>query len=172
MDRAEIMKLALFLVFLVWHPGTNSQWVPRPLAPRPLCVSQFALASHACALLPIVSSPPPSTPSPPSTNDRNESDEPAESDRTDNHRQNHGQGNKHDGHGHEHGRQHRRHRHRHRATPLEQDCCRWLGAIDSECVCDLLVYLPPFLSRPYHQYTVLVHDSCNVTFQCGSRIRV
>ncbi|KAK2990514.1 hypothetical protein RJ640_019794 [Escallonia rubra] len=73
---------------------------------------------------------------------------------------------------HRHGHGHGGHRHEHAETPVEADCCRWLNSVDNECVCDLLVYLPPFLSKPIHQYTVTVDSSCNVTFQCGSRLRV
>ncbi|KAK3016240.1 hypothetical protein RJ639_006479 [Escallonia herrerae] len=75
-------------------------------------------------------------------------------------------------HGHKHRQHEHGHRHEHAETPVEADCCRWLNSVDDECVCDLLVYLPPFLSKPIHQYTVTVDSSCNVTFQCSSRLRV
>ncbi|XP_009778780.1 uncharacterized protein LOC142163021 [Nicotiana tabacum] len=56
-------------------------------------------------------------------------------------------------------------------TPVEEECCRWMKSIDSECVCALLAHLPPFLSKPIHQYTAVVDASCSVTFKCSSRIR-
>ena len=183
MDEPKILKLAVFLVFLVVQPRTNGQWIPRPIpppiAPRPLCASQFALASHACAFLPYVPSPSPSPP-PPSLIERHDSlkhqlshDRKHEHEHEHEHQHEHEQEHEHehehehkDGHRHEH----RHRRHGHTMTPVEASCCHWLGTIDSECVCDLLVYLPPFLSRPVHEYTVSVKDSCNVTFQCASRI--
>ncbi|KAL3531363.1 hypothetical protein ACH5RR_010685 [Cinchona calisaya] len=143
MDKPNILILAVFLVFLAVQPRINSQWVPRPITSRPLCATELAVASRACSLLPLVPGHPPSPP-PPSAQQA-------------------------DSHWYE--LEHRHRMHRHEATPQEEDCCRWLGAIDSECVCDLLVYLPPFLSRPLHQYTVVVEDSCNVTYLCGSRIK-
>lgn len=75
----------------------------------------------------------------------------------------------HDFHYHdEHHRHDHRHRHReHQGTPQEENCCRWLNDVDDACVCELLVRLPPFLSRPVHQYTITVHDTCTVTYNCG-----
>ncbi|GAA0172654.1 hypothetical protein LIER_26438 [Lithospermum erythrorhizon] len=52
------------------------------------------------------------------------------------------------------------------------ECCRWLKAVDNECVCDVLVHLPSFLSRPVHLYNVLVDESCSVTFSCSSRLHI
>ncbi|CAI9107878.1 OLC1v1007352C1 [Oldenlandia corymbosa var. corymbosa] len=189
MGRSNLLKLVVLFAFLVLHPGTYSQWAPRPpLAPRPLCVSQFALASHACGALPFMPNPPPSPPLPPvldepDINYHKQKHEEHGHKKHEEHKHNkhEEQGhNKHEenghdkheeqGHGHEHQR-HRHHEHRHRATPLERDCCRWLAAIDSVCVCDLLVYLPAFLSKPLHKYTVVVGDTCNVTYPCASRIR-
>uniref|UniRef100_A0A6N2MD81 Uncharacterized protein n=1 Tax=Salix viminalis TaxID=40686 RepID=A0A6N2MD81_SALVM len=51
-------------------------------------------------------------------------------------------------------------------TP-EENCCRWLNDVDAECVCELLVHLPPFLSKPPHEYTVKIDDSCTVSYSCG-----
>ncbi|KAJ8898662.1 hypothetical protein K2173_004696 [Erythroxylum novogranatense] len=109
---------------------------------RPLCASQFALVNYACAALPYM---PPSPPSPP----------PPEEDSHEN------------GHGHRH---RRRHRHHHHETQNEENCCRWLKELDDECVCDLLIHLPPFLSRPAHAYSIIVDDACNVTYSCGGRL--
>lgn len=174
MDESKILKLAVFLVFLVVQPRTNSQWVPRPVVPRPLCVSQFALASHACAFLPYVPSPPPASliAQHDSQKHRHHHNHEHENGHQNNHTHEHEHEHEReheDGQRHRHGHRHRRHRHT--VTPVEESCCHWLGAIDSECVCDVLVYLPAFLSKPVHQYTVLVKDSCNVTFQCASRIK-
>ncbi|KAK3023081.1 hypothetical protein RJ639_043096 [Escallonia herrerae] len=164
MDRANSFKLTLLVLFLVLNPKMECQLVRMPpLSPRPLCVSQFALVNHACSLLPFTPVPPPSPPSPPPPSPPSppcSSDCPPGPEHGHRHRQH--------GHGHRHGG----HRHEHAETPVEADCCRWLNSVDDECVCDLLVYLPPFLSKPIHQYTVTVDSSCNVTFQCSSRLRV
>ncbi|KAG8663408.1 hypothetical protein MANES_01G209200v8 [Manihot esculenta] len=73
------------------------------------------------------------------------------------------------GHGHKH-----RHRHRHgkfaHETPA-QSCCRWLDNVDNECVCDLLIHLPAFLSKPAHQITVVIGEICRVKFSCSGRVR-
>ncbi|CAK9151048.1 unnamed protein product [Ilex paraguariensis] len=138
MDRVNIFKLAFFMAFLVLNLKTECQRVQLPpIAPRPLCISQFALVNHACAALPFNTGAPPSRPSPPPS-----SFSPPEHE----HRHRHA-------HGHRH--------HGHRETTIEQNCCQWLKDVDNECVCDLLLHLPPFLSRPIHQYTVMVDDSCN-----------
>ncbi|OIT08140.1 PREDICTED: zinc finger protein 827-like [Nicotiana attenuata] len=149
MDIHNLPKIVLIVVFLVLHPsGSRSQWVPQPpIVTRPLCASQFALVNHACSLLPYNPGPPPSPPSPPPP----PPSPPSPPERR---------------HRHKHGRHHV-----HKETPVEEECCRWMKQVDSECVCDLLVRLPPFLSRPVHQYTVVVDSSCNVTFECGSRIK-
>ncbi|XVF21806.1 hypothetical protein REPUB_Repub12eG0121800 [Reevesia pubescens] len=153
MAKVGIPILFLFSMFLVALPNdlppeAGQVAVPVPVAPpRPLCASQFALVNYACAIVPLVPMPPP--PPPPS---------PPES----------GHGN-----GHRHGQSHtHRHRHRraHHATREQQYCCRWLNLVDNECVCDILVRLPVFLSRPNHQYTVVVDESCIVTFSCAGRL--
>ncbi|KAK4355541.1 hypothetical protein RND71_024512 [Anisodus tanguticus] len=152
MDIHNIPKIVLIVVFLVLHPsGSKSQWVTNQPT-RPLCPSQFALVNHACSLLPFVGVPPPSPPSPPPPSPPPPSP-PSPPERR-----------------HRHRHRHVRH-HVHKETPVEEDCCRWLKQVDIECVCDLLVRLPLFLSRPVHQYTVMVDPSCNATFQCGSRIK-
>ncbi|CAI9785661.1 unnamed protein product [Fraxinus pennsylvanica] len=148
MNRVIAIKFILCAV-LVLYPGTESQWVPRqpglPINPTPLCASQYALAQHACAALPFTPLPPPTHPSSSSPSDGSSR----------RHRHNHGHrhGHTRDGHKEAHG---------------ERDCCRWLRELDNVCVCDLLVNLAPFLSRPVHNYTVIVDESCHVTFQCGS----
>ena len=54
------------------------------------------------------------------------------------------------------------HRHSHGGTQ-ENNCCRWLNDVDDECVCELL----PFLSKPRHEYTIKIDDSCSVSYACG-----
>ncbi|CAN0892603.1 hypothetical protein LINGRAHAP2_LOCUS17643 [Linum grandiflorum] len=87
----------------------------------------------------------------------------------------HGEGHGHHRHGlgdsqeHGHGGGHHHHHHD-SATTAEENCCMWLTRMDSECVCDVLVRLPPFLAKPSHKYTVYVNDACVVTFSCSGRI--
>lgn len=151
MERPKILKLLLlFMVLMLLNPKIECQVIVRtPITPcpRPLCISQFALANTACSQVPFNPSPPPAPPSPPPTPLPPSPPGPP-------HRQHH--------HGH--------HRH-HEGTVVEQNCCHWLTAIDLECVCDVLVHLPPFLSRPMHQYTVSVGEVCSTTFVCSSRIQ-
>ncbi|KAJ6686788.1 hypothetical protein OIU79_016525 [Salix purpurea] len=63
------------------------------------------------------------------------------------------------GHGHRHGHSH--------GGAQENNCCRWLNDLDEECACELLVRLPPFLSKPRHEYTIKIDDSCSVSYACG-----
>ncbi|XP_059663787.1 uncharacterized protein LOC132309499 [Cornus florida] len=159
MGMTKILKLStLFMAFLLLNP--KMECVPT----RPLCLSQISLVNHACSLLPFHPAGPP--PSPP--------DDAAEHGHGHGHVHQHGHGHEQgQGHGHGHGHRHRHgHRHEHHETPVEEECCHWLNAMDDECVCDLLVHLPPFLARPAHQYSIMVDDSCTVTFQCGGRIRI
>ncbi|OAY49673.1 kininogen-1 [Manihot esculenta] len=85
----------------------------------------------------------------------------------------HGQGQG-QGQGHGHGQEHRhahRHKHKHRhESAVKEKCCRWLNELDDECVCDLLVRLPPFLSRPLHTFNVYLDETCNVTYACEGRL--
>ncbi|KAB5569575.1 hypothetical protein DKX38_003368 [Salix brachista] len=62
-------------------------------------------------------------------------------------------------HGHRHGHSH--------GGARENNCCRWLNDLDEECVCELLVRFPPFLSKPRHEYTIKIDDSCSVSYTCG-----
>jgi hypothetical protein len=71
----------------------------------------------------------------------------------------------HQSHHHRHG-----HKHRHHRTTEEDNCCRWAKEMDSRCVCEILLRLPLFLTRPLHQYTVAIGESCNVTYSCGGPI--
>ncbi|MCD7468007.1 Adenylate isopentenyltransferase [Datura stramonium] len=115
------------------YGGSNSQYSPwPPVAPRPLCLSQFALVNHACQFLPYTPLPP--TPPVPPVSDPSPSPEPSQellpppppppsSANI--------------------------------GTPIEDECCRWMRSVDSVCVCALLAHLPTFLSRPVHQYTTV-----------------
>nr|GEU74449.1 hypothetical protein [Tanacetum cinerariifolium] len=171
-----------------------------PFAPRPLCNFQMALANQACAYLPFMQVPPPAprapfTPPPPPSDEDTDHDEH----RHEHHRRerdedpDHGDhddhdhyGDDHDDHDHDdqdhdhdhdnehHRRKHHNHhrsRHHHHDTPVEQQCCKWLSQVDDQCVCDLLVRLPPFLARPVHKLSVIVGRACNITYSCGSRLR-
>ncbi|KDP21489.1 hypothetical protein JCGZ_21960 [Jatropha curcas] len=77
-------------------------------------------------------------------------------------------------HPHPH-RRPRQHGHRHPppgAHPSAvENCCRWLSDVDNECVCDLLIRLPIFLARPAHQFTIVIGDTCTITFSCSGRVR-
>ncbi|ESW16607.1 hypothetical protein PHAVU_007G170000 [Phaseolus vulgaris] len=53
---------------------------------------------------------------------------------------------------------------------LQENCCRWAKEIDTQCVCEVLVRLPPFLTKPLHQYSIMIGESCNVTYSCGGPI--
>lgn len=169
-----------------------------PFAPRPLCNYQMALANQACAYLPFIQVPPPAprapfAPPPPMSDDedspepdherrhRGHDEEDPDHDHDNDHEGDHD--NDHEGddndRDHDHKNKHkrkkhkRRHhrRHHHRDTPVEQQCCKWLSQVDDQCVCELLVRLPPFLARPVHRYSVIVGRACNITYSCGSRLR-
>lgn len=159
METSKILKLMILTILLVLTLKVDCQLMPP--SPRPLCISQFALVNHACAMLPFNPNPAPVPPSP---------DEPGQSHA---HSPGHGHGHGHgEGHGHGHSHSHRHGiRHRHQQSSAEEACCRWLKEIDDECVCDLLAHLPLFLTRPSHYYTVSVDPSCSVTFSCGGRLR-
>ncbi|KAL6505120.1 hypothetical protein OROGR_024937 [Orobanche gracilis] len=120
---------------------------PHPLSPPakkpPLCAAQYALVNRACSTLPYEWIPPPSPPSRPA---------PISPPK-----------------GREGGPRHGL-RHVHNETAAQEDCCRWLKEVDDVCVCELLVHLPTFLTRPAHNYTVVVDEACEVTFRCGSRL--
>ncbi|KAL5796756.1 hypothetical protein ACOSQ2_001576 [Xanthoceras sorbifolium] len=163
MNRIKIHSLALLMVILALLPETQSQR-PRPMPiptvplvpPGPLCASQLTLVNYACSMLPSSPALPMSHPSPPSPPSL-----PSLPDDGYDSRHIHGCE---QGHGH-------RHRNGRQATREQENCCRWLREVDNECVCDLLVHLPLFLSKPIHAYTVHVDASCNVTFTCGGRLR-
>ncbi|KAK7242978.1 hypothetical protein RIF29_37760 [Crotalaria pallida] len=162
MNRVKVFNLmtlvALTLLALV--PKMESQDVRSsavaPITQRPLCASQFALANYACARLPFSPGSPPEPPpdSPPSPDDDGGD---GDGDYGHHHHRNR--------HGHRHG-----HRHRDHHEPEEEECCRWAKEVDSQCVCELLVRLPPFLMRPAHQYSLVIGEDCHVTYSCGGPI--
>ncbi|EXB39346.1 hypothetical protein L484_025041 [Morus notabilis] len=153
MERAERSLtstfLSFFLLFLFLLLVPKSEGIlngpASGVTPRPVCASQYALANYACSLIPYSPLPPPA-PSTPSLDAH------------------HHRGRRGHGHGHH------RHHHRHQGTQEEDDCCRWLYEIDTDCVCEMLVHLPDFLSRPVHEYSLIVGDTCNVTYSCGGRV--
>ncbi|KAG4916073.1 hypothetical protein AAZX31_19G140400 [Glycine max] len=155
MEIFNLITLAM-TIFLALVPKMESHirtpGMPMPKTPRPLCASQFALVNYACSRLPFSLGVPPDSPStPPSPNDE------------EGHRNNHHNGSHR--HGHRHGHKHRNHQ-----TADEDNCCRWAKEVDNQCVCELLLRLPPFLIRPLHQYTLNVGESCDITYSCGAPI--
>lgn len=179
MERVEKI-LTLFAATLLLLPFMEAQHYPPP---RPLCASQFALATYACSLLPYSPLLPPLPPVPtPPDDDDDDGDDDNDDDGDDGggddggdepqERHNHN----HHGHGHRRKQRSRRHRHRHGhghhhrsapLTPQEDGCCKWLSQLDNQCVCDLLLRLPSFLLKPAHTYSVYVGASCNVTYTCA-----
>ncbi|KAK7295192.1 hypothetical protein RJT34_18097 [Clitoria ternatea] len=168
-----------------------------PTFSHPLCASQFALANYACSRLPFNPGvlPGPDSTTPPSNDDDDDNDNDDDNDDNDEHNGGHrnhqgdghenGHGHQHEhGHGHEHGHRHdhdhdhdhghghghghgHRHRHRHRQTTDEANCCRWAREVDSQCVCEYLLRLPPFLRKPVHFYTLNIGAACEVIYSCG-----
>ena len=143
--------LATFLLLLL--PNTYAHHL---LLPH--CMNQFSLASYACAMLPYTPfphpSPPSPAPSPPSPSPAPPSPSPTPcppppSPSLDV----------------EHEHREMIHKENHHGS-IEENCCKWLGALDKECVCGLLHRLPVFLSKPAHQYTLYVSNSCNITYAC------
>lgn len=153
MEASKVQTLAFFVVLLLvlLPEGSDCEPIRSLPPPRPLCSSQYVLVNYACSMLPY--SPRQSvlgsiaSPSP-------EAGEHKEHDHK---------------HGHGHGHRHR-HRGRHQETPQERECCRWLREMNVECVCDLLVHLPSFLTKPFHNYTVIVDETCAITFPCAGRL--
>ncbi|XP_019444499.1 PREDICTED: pheromone-processing carboxypeptidase KEX1-like [Lupinus angustifolius] len=184
MERVnKIMNLTTLIafIFLALVPKMESQNMNSsavsPITQRPLCASQFALANYACVKLPFSPGSPPEPPpdSPPSPDDDGGDDNDDgggdnddggdDNDDDDDHHHHHDRRRHGHGHGHRHG-----HRHRNRKGPEEEECCRWAKEVDSQCVCELLVRLPPFLMRPVHQYSLDIGDDCHITYSCGGPI--
>ncbi|XWS46793.1 hypothetical protein CRYUN_Cryun14cG0098700 [Craigia yunnanensis] len=151
MAKVGIPLLFLFSMFFLALANKLPLMPVQISQPRPLCATQLALLNNACAKVPLVPLPPPSTTTPPAL----PSPLPPESGNRNGHR-----------HGHRHGHGHR---HERQETPEQRSCCRWLKAVDVDCVCNILVHLPAFLSRPNHRYTVVVDETCSFTYSCGGR---
>ncbi|KAI9118971.1 hypothetical protein K1719_009646 [Acacia pycnantha] len=117
-----------------------------PTESRPLCAAQFSIVNSVCSSLPFMRRPP----SLPAHADNDEEE-----------------------HGHNGGRhRHRHHDRRREISDQEESCCRWAKAVNSQCVCELLLLfrLPTFLMRPSHQYTLAIGESCEVTYSCSGFI--
>nr|ANU06250.1 CcmT [Primula vulgaris] len=153
MGKTVFPKLTFLMIFVAITLTVQSQFIrPPPRPPTPQCRSQFALVNHACATIPYTPiAPPLSPPAPPLSPDTISPTSPGNDTQIQEHRL--------------------RHRHRTHITSAQETCCRWLKAVDPECVCGLLLRLPTFLARPAHSYTVAVGDACVFTYPCASRLR-
>ncbi|KAJ9187663.1 hypothetical protein P3X46_003091 [Hevea brasiliensis] len=196
MEMIKTLTLMLFAAILLLLPKMEAQPFSRPLCVSQFALVNYACAMLPYIPLPPLVPPMPSLPpAPPSDYDeenrRGHSHGHGHGHDHHGHEQWPGQGHEHGRnhshgqgqgrrHGHErkhgqeqsHGHRHR-HRHRHAIQPesTEQaNCCRWLNELDDECVCDLLVRLPPFLSRPIHMYNLYLDETCNVTYACEGRL--
>lgn len=175
-----ISTLAIFMLMLV--PPEPSGAAPSPSNSHPLCVSQYALVSQSCAQYFL-------------RRDNedgekhirgHEHDDDHEHEEDREHEEHHQEGHEHEHHEdheqehheekgngerNEGGRQRRGRRRGENETregePDEEDCCRWLEEMDDECVCDLLIRLPPFLTKAPHNYSVSIGEECSVTYTCG-----
>jgi len=170
MKKIEIFKImAMALTLLAIVPKIESEVRPTtPTNQRPLCASQFALVNYACGRLPFTPGAPPAPLEPPPAPDDDGGDDDGGDDDGGNdeghknHHRDHGHGH---GHSHKHGHKHRRHQ-----TAEQENCCRWAREVDNQCVCELLVRLPPFLVRPLHLYTLNIGEDCEITYSCGGPI--
>lgn len=160
MGRTRFNPLLMISAFLVLMHTLKSEFAPPTPNPRtpapfhPFCISQFALANHACA---SVAYGPVSHPF------------SAQNDSVLFDKLSHGG---HHSEGHEH-RHHRRRRHNHHhnlEAEAAKECCRWMKAIDDFCICDMLIRLPNFLSRPVHRLMVVIDDGCKVVYKCPGRL--
>ncbi|CAA6669005.1 unnamed protein product [Spirodela intermedia] len=122
---------------------------------RSMCLHQIAIVSQACIMIPWRGGGSPHAATAllePLHSDHHGGDHRHHHAATHGHRRGH-----HHGHGH---------RHLH-GSSAEEHCCRWLKEVDDVCVCDLLVRLPRFLTKPDHNFTVAVGNACNATYSCG-----
>ncbi|KAK4281142.1 hypothetical protein QN277_012667 [Acacia crassicarpa] len=144
MKKLKVFRLLTMTVtFLALVPVRECHIPGSPTESRPLCAAQFSIVNYVCSSLPFVRRPP----SLPAHSDDDEE------------------------HGHNGGR-HRHHDRRWENSDHEESCCRWAKAVNSQCVCELLLLfrLPTFLMRSSHQYTLAIGESCEVTYSCGSFI--
>ncbi|KAE8686140.1 hypothetical protein F3Y22_tig00111084pilonHSYRG00043 [Hibiscus syriacus] len=137
-----ITILSLFSIFFAALSNNLTLNLEQITFGHPICRSQIALVNFACAMVPILPMP-----------QSEDGDEGSGS------------------HRHRH-----RHRHKHKhgvhERPEQRYCCQWLKQIDSLCVCEILVHLPPFLWKLNHKYTVVVDEKCSVTYLCQGRWRL
>nr|DAD33576.1 TPA_asm: hypothetical protein HUJ06_012427 [Nelumbo nucifera] len=182
MERATSIRTTM-LILLLLVLATKTMSVP---APRPLCMSQFALANHACAFVPLehhlaadMNGTHHQENQQQMVNEhehehRHGHDHDHDHDHDHEHRHDHDHDHEHR-HDHDHDRDHEHHRHQahrhrhHHHHGANAECCRWVRELDSTCVCQLMVQLPLFLRRSPHTYTVRVEDSCQVKFECPGR---
>ncbi|XP_058197467.1 ARS-binding factor 1-like isoform X3 [Rhododendron vialii] len=155
----EILTSAVFIAILSLIPKIQSQ-----SNGPPVCITQLAQLNRACAFLPYT--PPDAPPSPP--DDDGDDDHGRMDNVTNQSLVDDDDGDDHHRHHHHHHHHHHRHRHSQgrRASDAEDDCCTMLNEVDAVCVCSLLLRLPLFLSKPEHNYSVIVNDECEVTFEC------
>ncbi|KAF5731517.1 protein catecholamines up-like [Tripterygium wilfordii] len=198
MGRCEMFTLMFLAAISVFLPKMESQVAPRPLCSSQLALVNYACSMLPSPYAPPLSSSLNSSLDEHDNGKRNISghenrhhdrdDEDDDNDHDhDNHHHRHHCHHRHchHDHDHEHDQDHHHHHHHHHhhdddddddhhhhhENPVEANCCHWLTELADECVCDMLVHLPVFLARPAHQYTIMVDDSCNVTYTCGGRVR-
>ncbi|GMH31002.1 hypothetical protein Nepgr_032845 [Nepenthes gracilis] len=140
----KLMSVAALLTLLPLSAGIDN-----PAVTSLVCTSQITLANHACLTIPRTRTSPRMLASQP-VQSPDAASAPAQGDRR--------------------GHTHRRRQRTFRETQQQQECCHWLHEVDAACVCELLVRLPVFLSKPLHNYTVVVDEKCSVTFECGGRL--
>nr|CAD1829232.1 unnamed protein product [Ananas comosus var. bracteatus] len=167
MERARVISqlpltLTIFTLFSLLRIGCAQS--------STFCLMQFALANQACAVLPVTEDPPKDSNQMKQHYDDNNTDDDDGSDdddeEEDEQEDRHGHGHSH-GHGHGHGHK-GRHEGDHREEPrANRDCCRWIKEVDKKCVCEVLLRLPTFLTKPKHKYSISVGSSCKQTYRCG-----
>ncbi|KAF3340677.1 sarcoplasmic reticulum histidine-rich calcium-binding protein-like protein [Carex littledalei] len=72
---------------------------------------------------------------------------------------------------------HRRRKHkgkkkRHHESSANKECCRWLQEVDNDCVCEVLLKLPPFLVKPKHKFMVRVGRTCRLSYNCPGMLPI
>ncbi|XP_078159036.1 tetratricopeptide repeat (TPR)-like superfamily protein [Carex rostrata] len=61
---------------------------------------------------------------------------------------------------------------RHHESSANKECCRWLQEVDNDCVCEVLLKLPPFLVKPKHNFMVRVGRTCRLSYNCPGMIPI
>ncbi|XP_072983423.1 uncharacterized protein [Typha latifolia] len=166
MDRATPHSLALVIFLLsplLLHTAVHAQ------TSTAYCLTQFSLANQACAIL-----PPLSRTSTAAVNvtlqDDNDNDEDSDVD-DDNDEDEDEDEHEHE-HEHSHHGHHRRGGHHHDQDGFAlqprsyRDCCRWVRQVDRSCVCEALLRLPLFLTRPRHKYVMQIGRACRIRYKC------